>query len=247
MKAVSILAITNAIALGAALLLFLEVEDLKGQVGTSRNESRSGVEVSVGIEDFEALLGRVDRHDEQFARTGAATPGAPLAKATDDVPAGETAGEAIDRGYASGAFDEEAARKDPAMEGFRNRVRLAEKLNQREDRVNREVERIETLISDSKIATLDPKQMAQVADKLIEYRDSRGMMFRGMWQRPEIQNAAEGERREVFRDLMKTESETLSATAQKELEKVMPAADAKTVLEASRGGDRGMGRTRRGR
>jgi len=246
MKAVSILAITNAVALGAALLLFLEVEDLKGQVGTSRSDSRGGTEVSIDIEDFEALRGRVDRHDEQFAIKGARS-GAPIAKAADDATAADATGEAIDRGYASGKFDEEVARADPAMDGFRNRVRLAEKMNQREDRVNREVERIEKLISDSKIATLNPKQMTQVADKLIEYRDSRGMMFRGMWQRPEIQNAAEGERREVFRDLMKTESETLSATAQKDLEKIMPAADAKTLLDASRGGDRGASRMRRGR
>ena len=130
------------------------------------------------------------------------------------------------------------------MEGFRNHVRVAQKLNQREDRVNREIERIDKLISDSKIAPLNPKQKAHVAEQLIVYREARGIAFRGLWQSPEVQNAPDDQRRTVLRETMTTLSEKLKADAQAGLEKVMPATDAKEVLDASRGGDRG-GMTRR--
>lgn len=244
MKVIPILALTNTAALVMALLLFLEVEDLKTQVGTSRSDSRGPSEISVSYDDFEALKGRVSRHDEQFATNGSEGRGAPLAKSADNVSSAVEEGAAIDRSFASGEFDEEAAAKDPAMEGFRNRVRVAQKLNQREDRVSREIDRIDKLISDSKIGALNPKQKAQVAEQLIQYREARGIAFRGLWQSPEVQNAPDDQRRTVLRETMATLSETLKADAQAELEKVMPAADAKEVMDASRGGDRG-GMTRR--
>lgn len=248
MKIIPILAITNALALGAAAILYLEVDDLKSQVSTKRGASR----VESGDSDADTAgytQAQLDRAVERaLARREPEGAARELPKGTD---APDAEGKAIDRELAApDSFDKDAELNRPGMDYFRQRVRLAQELNSEEDRITREVDRIDQLIANARIGSLTPVQKKKVAEALVESRDKGRLIWRGVWQREDIRNAPEETRREAFRAAISEEQETLRAETQKNLESLMPAADAATLLESNRGGDRGgrmTGRSRRSR
>ncbi|MHC4952264.1 MAG: hypothetical protein ACYTGZ_00115 [Planctomycetota bacterium] len=240
MKIVPILAITNAVALGIALVLYIEVDDLKSQVGSARHDSRGG-EVTVSLEEFEALKDRVARQDEQWARLGSEGTPTDAGLGTDsDAPAPSKAdGKAIDRTYAAVDFDEEAERKNPEMEFFRHRVRLAQDINNREERVTRTIDRVDGLISSKRIGPLQPEQKKKAAETLVDASDKTRLIWSGLRVREDLNSLPDDQRRTAYRDEYRKESTAIRTATQKALESLMPAADAKTLTESIRGGDFG--------
>jgi|GEM_PF-2961571 len=245
MKIVPILAITNALALGAAALLYLEIDDLKSQVGSSRGSSRAA-SGSDEVDTQGYTQAQLDRAVER-ALTRRGPEGAARSKldASGDEPIEE--GKAIDRSLPSPEnFDEDAEREKPGMDYFRQRVRLAQDLNGKEDRIVREVERIDQLIDSARIGSLSPVQKKKAAEVLIQRADKTRLIWRGLREREDLKNVPQDQRREAYGNAYREEAETLRAETQKSLEKVIPAADAATLLESGRG-DMGFSGRRRGR
>ena len=146
------------------------------------------------------------------------------------------------------AFDAEAERQNPDMDYFRQKVRLAEELNGREDRIVREVERIDQLIDSARIGSMTPVQKKKVAEVLIQRGEKTRLIWRGLREREDLRSLPQEERRTAYGNAYREEAETLRVETQKNLETVIPAADAVTLLESNRGGDRGFtGGGRRGR
>lgn len=239
MKAVPILVITNALALGLVVLLFVQHSDLESQLSSTRTPAarRAEVVAESGVEDRIARLERLMR-----ARTGEAggmdpSPAGEESAAGAEVVAQE--GEAASAtGTEPGAADGDLASYDPAeMDRFRKKVRRAIELNAEEDQVTRVVDRLDGLVSENKIAPLTSKQKTSVAQTILSTRSKVPTIFRRLRESGAFGDVPREERGQLIR----AEFDSLRAEAQKELENTVPAADAKTILEDSLG-DRGMWR-----
>jgi hypothetical protein len=241
MKAVPILVITNMLALGLAVAALMDSGDTPSSSSRSSRASseRSGAQgndyYDAQIADLKAEIARISSD----RATVKATPAGESSKLSED-------GKEIDRSYGEGELDADAVKADPAFADFRARVRLAGEANEREDSINREVERMDELISDNKIGTLDKAQKTRVAEQLIDHRSKTRMVWRGLMNREDLRSLPQDERRNAYREASRKEQETIKAESMKVLEGIMPAADAQTLMESGRGGMGGRS-MRRGR
>ena len=244
MKAVPILIVTNALALGLGLMAYLELDDLKAQrVGGRQTASREGADDSNDYYDAQ-----ITELKKQLAAISVAR-GVPLPADVGAPADGEAAplGKAIDRSApVPEKFDETVELARPDFEYFRERVRLAQEENDKEERINREIDRLETLISNNRIGTLTDSQKKKAAETLIDTREKTRLIWRGLREREDLQNLPRDDQREAFRNAYRKEQENIQAAAQKSLEQFMPAADAETLMTSSRGGDFGSVRPTRG-
>ncbi len=251
MKAAPILIVTNAIALGLVAILFLKQEDLKTQIASKRTATRSD-----SGDDSQDLQARLNKLEERLrVRASMGEDGLASAESGDvRVPAGTDAeggaarpttapGEALTDEKAVALRDGE---KDPVMEDFRKKVALAQELNQIEQRANRVKDRLDELASDSKIARLSDAQKDKIVKIAFAASERQRDMWRNMRGNTDLEGLSRDERREHFRTTM----EEFRTETQKQLEEVVPAADAKTLVESNvvnAGGGRSLARpTRRG-
>ena len=241
MKAVPILVVTNALALGLVALLFVQQSDLESQLNSTRTTTARRVDVTEeeGVQDRIARLERL-----MSARSGE---GGGL----DLLPAETAAGEELPTGAggpapgsdaasaaAEGAASELASYEPQEMERFRRKVRKAVELNSEEDQVGRVVDRIDGLIGENKIAPLTTKQKSSVARTILSARGKIPLIFRRLRESGAFSDVPREERGQIIR----AEFENLRIEAQKELENTVPAADAKTILDDSRADRGGMWR-----
>jgi len=243
MKAVPILVITNALALGLAIFLYVQQQDMKTQLSSSRT-SAPRREVAA---DTRALNGRIEALERHLASVDAG-----------DVPAGgmapdlvaETAGEEPEAVDAPAGTDAPASADDEpvgggyasagaAMETFRKRVARAIELNEQEQRVDRVARGLDRLVEGNRIAPLNDDQKQAVARSILGTREKLPQVWR------KIRGLPDGTPREERMNVARTEFEAIRAEAQQEIEGIVPAADAKVIIETQlrspRGAMRGFG------
>ena len=244
MKAVPILIITNALALGLGLMAYLHADDIQAQRGSNRQSSSRAT--AEGNDYYDAQIADLKREIARLSADRGLPPGDGL---TDAGAMGSDAdsGAAIDRTVASPeTFDETLEMERPGFDYFRDRVRLAQDENEKEDRVNREIDRLETLISSNRIGTLSNTQKKAAAQTLIENRSKTRLIWRGLRESINTEGMSREDQRTAFRDAYRKQADEIKVETMKSLETVMPAADAETLLENSRGdfGGRAGGTTR---
>jgi hypothetical protein len=228
MKAVPLLVVTNALAIGMAIVLYFKVEEVSTQVGSTRTSRRS--EAAVDLSEVDARLDRLERAVREAPRPVSAPAVELPGSAALAVPtAGGVAAPAA--GLEGGAVGMPEAPSgdgsaDAGMDAFRNHVRKAIELNNEEDRVQRVVDSIDGLVAENKIAPLNEKQKVKVAEALLSFRTR----VPEVWRRARESTPDGASRDERFK-AMRTEMETLRVEAQTSLETVVPAADAKTILD----------------
>jgi hypothetical protein len=223
MKAVPILVITNALALGLAIVLYVRQGALESQMGARRTEgSRTEVVDTSGIE----------MRLEQLERRYLGESGQASAPATGAAPADPSfaapqpgAGDAQGGGPPAAGSSEEF---DPQeMEVFRKKVRKSNDLNQEEDQFNAIASRLDELVKTNKIGPLTPSQREAVAR--IALRQRRRMPE--IWRKLRESGTLETANREDRGRILRVEHETLRVETQRALEEIIPAADAKTIVE----------------
>jgi len=231
MKVVPILVVTNALALGLAILLYFQQEDLQSQMGSARSVPVRQAEAPV---DTGELYERLARLESRFASPG--TPPAPAPGAAGEKPSGkaETEPDAAKNTPKNASPDDLdrlaiSGMTPQAMELFRRRVRRAQELNSAEDRFRRVEERIDRLVQSNRIAPLSPKQKKAVAKTLNDTRRAIPNIWRKIRENNDLGSMSREERGQVIRN----EYEGLRVEAQKALEQTIPAADAKTILDDS--------------
>lgn len=231
MKLAPVLVVTNVLALALVVVLWVQQGDLEARLGSSRSGTRRA-DVPA---DTAALQDRIERLEARLAARGAPAEAdvsyPPLSiEEAPDTPS-LAASNKGDGGEAAPAFD-------PAeMEVFRQKVKRAQELNAEEEQVNRVIGRIDQLAADNKIGALTRKQKKTVAHTILRARRA----IPDVWRKIRENNDLRAMSREERGAVMRTEFDSLRVEAQKSLEDVMPAADAKTIIDdAMGGGDRGM-------
>jgi len=240
MKAVPILVLTNALALGLGIFLLVDREEAT----PTRSESYRG-----GTVDVASLEMRIAVLERQLAeaRAGGRLPTADASAATLDAggPAAAATGE-VPTTSAPTEGGEPAADTAPEefdsaeMEVFRRKVAKAIELNDDEAAVRRVAERIDALVEQNRIAPLSDKQKEQVAHTMMDYRREMPNVWRKLRENGTLESASREERGQLIR----AEYDKMRLEAQRALEALeLPAADAKVILdEAMMGGDmRGLG------
>ena len=226
MKAVPILVITNALALALVVVLLVRQQGIESRLGTQRSAGDRG---SVAI-DTAALDERIN-HLEHLLATGARRAALPVESAEpaaiDTITEGATATPGSDDIVGEEGPAPEMRFEPQEMEVFRSKVRKALELNRDEDWVQRVEVRLDNLIEKNRIAVLSPKQKRQVAGHLLDYRRQVPRVFGRLRESGALEGASREERREVVR----SEFGRLRTEAQTEMENIVPAADAKTILE----------------
>jgi hypothetical protein len=231
MKTIPILVITNALALGLAIFVYVKQGENAGSARRSdaRSDTSEVAELRRRIDELE-LAARTyrphptaDAMDDAAAPSGA-TKGAPARAAEGEAPLASPppADPAADPG-ATGSEDFEPQE----MEIFRRKVRKANDLNQEEEQKKGIVDGIDRLVKDNKIAPLTPSQKESVANTVMASR-RKGM---DVWKKLREAGTLEGANRESRGLIIRTEMETLRSETQRALEDIMPAADAKTYLD----------------
>jgi len=232
MKTIPILVITNALALGLAIFVYVKQGENQGGVRRSegaRSETSEVADLRRRMEDLE-LAARTyrphptaDAMDDAAAPSGA-TKGAP-ARAAEGEPAlaAPPPADALAEPGSTGSeeFDPQE------MEVFRKKVRTANDLNQEEEQKKGIVDGIDRLVRDNKIAPLTPSQKESVANTVMTSR-RKGM---DIWKKLRESGTLDGTNRESRGLIIRTEMETLRSETQRALEDIMPAADAKTYLD----------------
>ncbi|MGH7162075.1 MAG: hypothetical protein ACREID_01220 [Planctomycetota bacterium] len=234
MKPVAILAVTNALALGLVVVLYVQHDDLSDQLASGGRASSSR---RLEAEEFDPA--RIDRLvREKVLELMAADAGGPGAAAKTEG-AGGPSGERAE----PPAFPTDAAATGspepldgPAMESFRKQVRRAVELNQDEDQVKQVIERLDRLVEERQIGALTDPQKEKAAKTLVATRRKIPEIWRKVMADAGGQQIAWEERR----NLIQTEYATLRASAQKEMEEYLPAPDAKRIAEDALR-DRGAG------
>ncbi|MEM8883778.1 MAG: hypothetical protein AAGD14_06915 [Planctomycetota bacterium] len=247
-KAVPILVITNVIAFGVAVMAFVKVDEISSQPSSKRQSARRDVasgdvqRLEAKVADLESKLSRAS-----FLKSN------PSSEIGVDAAGVEDAGKAIERSIPSvdgmpsgdGGFDADAVAASPGFEDFRKQVKLANEVNQKEDRINRAMSRMDELAGNARIGALSDKQKRKAAETLVGAQERSGLIWRGLMQREDLRSLPDDERRTAFREAYRTERDTIRTETQTELEGMMPAADAKVLMDqVGRMGDRGA---RRGR
>ena len=146
-------------------------------------------------------------------------------------------------------LDDTGARDDSEMREFRGRVRRAQELNRREDEVRSVFETLDRLSDEGRIAALSDEQKRNVTSTVLKSREDGRNLWRNVRDKIDTEGLTGDQRRDAWRDLMRVEYETLRATTVKAMEEIVPAADAKEIIQASvRGGGGGTrGRSSRRR
>jgi len=232
MKAIPILVITNAVALGLGLMAYLELDDVKSQRGAMRQtSSREGAQGDDHTQEVvQDLRGQIARLQAKVDTLSAETSGAVGAPASADAEGGK----AIDRSYPVPAeFAEETELARPDFEYFRERVRLAQDANEKEERLNQQIDRLDSLITENRIGPLSDGQKKKAAEILLDTREKSRLIFRGLRERQELQNLPREQQREAWRTAFQKERDSINSAAQKSLEELMPAADAETLMASS--------------
>jgi len=231
MKAIPILVITNALALALAIFLFVK----QGSLETQLSSRRSDVSARSDAGDASRLALRIDELERRLEAQGA---GLAARDAGADRPA--AAGTTGEGGAPAFAAPESEEGTGPAvepgagvafepqeMEVFRQKVRKALELNAEEDQVTRVAERLDQLVEQNRIAPLSPRQKEAVARIYLEHQRRMPMV----WQKLRESGAFENTPREQRGELVRAEYDNLRAEAQRALEDLMPAADAKTIVD----------------
>ena len=257
MKAITILVITTVLSLGAVILLYVEQQELKEQLLTSSR--------STGARTSGPTLAALDAQDIDDQRIEDIVMRTLARMRTD-----ETSGSAVPV-EASGAVAEgegtDAVQADPLeallteteegdtqdvgeMKEFRTRVRRALDLNRREDEIKRIFGTLDRLSDEGRIGALNDEQKGKVTRAIISTRQKTRNVWRSVWSSiPDNQSMSRQERFQAAREQVRVEYENIRAATTKEMEEIVPAADAKVIIEQSiRGGDTGGFRGgRRGR
>jgi hypothetical protein len=227
MKLVPLLVVTNALALAAVVVLFFQQQELESRLASGRASTPART-AEPPPEIVDARLERVERELALRPAQEAPAPPQALPEGSSEPQAAPEAPEATWGG--AGAPDLTAGQ----MEVFRKRVRRAGELNAQEDRMNTVLESVDRLVTERKIAPLSPAQRTKAAETILAVRDKAPAIFRKFWTDPGFRELPEEQRRASIR----AEVDTLRSEAQKALEEVLPAADAKTLIEeTSRGFD----------
>jgi len=251
MKAVPLLVISNVIALALVALLWMNQSDLEEKLASRRSPAARDADPAYDT-DTDVRLRRLESQlaslrespvEEAGARpqpTGGSDAPEPGVQDGDDPLPVPVSGVELEVGDGEGVV----VASDPVMEAFRQRVAAANELNREEERINRMIDSIEELESNSRIATLSRKQKVEVARSLLAARERIPQIWRSMRENNDLRSLSRDERRTLFQN----EFDSLRVAAQKELETVVPAADAKTIVDqsVSMRGPRGP-RGRRGR
>jgi len=251
MKLVPLLIITNALALGGCIWLFLEQQDLSDRLATARNTGSSRA-----VAGDPALLSRLDQLEAQFNQRVARERAIENAFADESLPAdlpqgGEGAAQPVAgdplsgllagleaEAQAEGAPDDAQVPVDlgssPKMDDFRRLVRRANDLNEEEDRVREVLGRLDRLVEGSRISPISEENKVAVARTLLTVRSSIRDRMRQASETTDVRSLPPEQRREIFR----TQIEAIQAETQSKLEQFLPAPDAKLVAESTlRGGD----------
>ena len=234
MKAVPLLAITNAVTLALVILLYFQQDEPRGHQRAASHQASIDID-AIKAEVRADVLASLRTRDSELYKPGVTPETADRAVVKDgDGPSNATPG-----GTDPEAADTTIELPDAEMKTFRNNVRKAIELNREQDRVDREMQRIDRLITNNKIGALSDKQKKVVATVLLNSRDKAPRIWRQFRNNPEMREMPREERAKIYR----VEFQKLRDETQKELEDVIPAADAKTILEEGmRGGDRGFTR-----
>ena len=232
MKAVPILILTNVLALGLVLMLYVKQDELSDKL-----ESRRVTTDRTTVATDPALRDRLARLEAALESSGMAVPDPaeemPSRETVEDgggdAPTATMGNEADATAGAAGTLPE------AAMDKFRGNVREAMRLNAEEDRTLRVVEGIDGLIKDNRIAPLTDTQKKKVATAIMKYRGQMPTVWRKL--REEM---PEGATREDRRKYMTEAFEDLRAEVQTDIEGIVPAADAKVIVDTTARG--GMGR-----
>lgn len=250
MKAVPILVVTNAVALGLAVLLFFQQEELKSQVSSSRSSGSRNVDSAVDRAAMEERLAILEARLASVRGGGGATERESPASASAPAPAeggsGASPSSAAPGASPAPTFASPALPGDPGvdaspfdpaeMESFRRKVKVALDLNRDEEEVKGVVETLDGLATRSQIGSLSDVQKEKAAKSIVAARRKFPEMWRKVMADPANQNIAWDQRRQVIQ----SEIGNLRAAAQKELEEYLPAADAKKIAEETLRGDRGF-------
>jgi hypothetical protein len=258
MKAVPVLAVITALSLGAVVLLYVEQQELKEQLLTSSRVSNARTSSGVGVAPLDAQDIDDQRIEDIVMRTLARmradeTPGPAVpVEAAGAVAEGEgTDAAAADPLDVLLAETEEGNRQDVSeMKEFRTRVRRAMDLNRREDDIKRIFGTLDRLSQEGRIGALNDDQKGKVTRAIISNRQKTRNVWRNVWSSiPNNESMSRQERFQAAREQVRIEYETLRTETTKEMEEIVPAADAKVIIESSmRGGDTGGFRSsRRGR
>jgi len=241
MKALPILALTNAAALGLVIVLYVQQEDLKSQIVSARSTpgGRSATLADGQLEDRAELAARLERIERRLANRESSEGSAAVEKSGANAPEARVGGEASpEPGHASAAPESGAPAStadasgefDPQeMEIFRKKVTVANEINAKEERVRRVVDDIDRLVAENKIGTLNEKQKKVVANVILGAREK----MPGLWRK--VNASVEGQNlpREQMGQLIRAEYETLRTETLTALEETMPAVDAKTLVDES--------------
>jgi hypothetical protein len=246
MKIIPVLVITNALALGLAIVLFVQQGELKSQGGTRRSDASEVPRLEARIASLERELGQASAIREieaapagetasRMAPTGGSEEG-PAAGRETPLGAPASGGAAAEPDAPSDDYDSKE------MDVFRRKVRKALELNSEEDQKVRIFDRIDELVKQNKIAPLNAKEKEGVASTVLAYRRK----IPEVWRKIAADGAMEGVSREERGRIVRVEYEALRVEAQRALEDFMPAVDAKTYLDETmrdqmRGGFGGFG------
>ena len=239
MKAVPILVITNALAIGLAVMAL--TKDSGDPAARTSSRATTARNAASGNDYYDTEIAEPKKEIARLSGERMAQPKKTPVTDGGENPASEP-GKAIDRSMPE--LDKNAVMASPEFEEFRAKVRIAEEVNEREDRINREVDRLDQLIAENKIGSLSGKQKKVVAEELLAYREKTRLIWRGLRQREDLQNVPQEQRREAWRNAYREEQTKIKAESQKELENVMPAADVEEIMSSGDGGWGGRSRRR---
>lgn len=235
MKIIPILAITNALALAAALYLYVEIGDLRSQSGSHRSESGETSRLTARIDSLQRDLDRAlamrglestpVTDGEAAVRIPSSAPAAAIHGGGEGAAAAAGTGEEAPDAGAVGAGADDLPPHE--MDVFRQRVKRAIELNTEEEQKNRVIERIDQLVDERKIAALNPRQKDGVAATVLNYRKK----VPDVWRKLQESGAFENVSREERGRMVRAEYDSLRTEAQHALEEFMPAVDAKTYLD----------------
>ncbi|MHC4339527.1 MAG: hypothetical protein ACYSX0_04840 [Planctomycetota bacterium] len=242
MKAIPILAITNALALVLVVVLYVQQEDLQSQLKSARaRPARTTPSMNDDLDQ------RMREWLEDYAPAIAARPAEDAIAV--ETPAGDerTAASPDPLGAAGTPSppSQNGILQGPAMETFRRNVERANELNQEEVRLKAVADRLDDLVANNKIGAVTAKQKKLIAGVLVNASEEGRTRMRRFWGNPEMRSLPREERGA----LMRSEMESIQETTLKGLEQIVPAADAKTIVDDGLRSVMGMGmggRTGRG-
>jgi hypothetical protein len=218
MKAAAILAVTTAFSLGGVVVLFVQQQELKEQLaGGGRVAAAESPRAADPV-----VISRLERLEQQVRAEPVPVP-APVSAAAP----GEGGGS---RESLPAFAEEEAAAEgyDPVeMERFRRKVKRAIELNLEEEQRLQVMEQIDRMVERGAIGAMSAPQKERVAKTVIASRAKARAIWPRIFGTPENRELPMEQRREMVR----AEMETLRAEAQKELETIIPAADAKKIAD----------------